>query len=85
MTLEDTRDMMTSPDYRVRFLAEYVQLKIRTENLEHMLKMYTQETLPFEPSCPYNLLKEQQSKMRSYLDILEERAKIEDVKLDSFL
>lgn len=74
--------MMTSPDYKARFLAEYVQLKIRTEKLEHMLEKWIQGTLPFEPSCPYPLLREQQYVMRRYLNILEERAKLEDINLD---
>ena len=35
--MADTIDMMKSPDYKTRFIAEYVQLKIRYEKLKHLL------------------------------------------------
>lgn len=38
--LKDTAKMMTSSDYKVRFVAEYVQLKIRYEKLKHLLNKW---------------------------------------------
>lgn len=35
--LKDTAKMMTSSDYKVRFVAEYIQLKIRYEKLKYLL------------------------------------------------
>lgn len=38
--MEDTIEMMKSPHYRTRFVAEYVQLKIRYEKLKHLLSRW---------------------------------------------
>lgn len=38
--MADTIDMMKSPDYKTRFIAEYVQLKIRYEKLKHLLNKW---------------------------------------------
>lgn len=35
--LKDTAKMMSSSDYKIRFVAEYIQLKIRYEKLKHLL------------------------------------------------
>ena len=37
MTLNDTVELMTSEDYKERFKAEYLQLKIRVEGLRKVL------------------------------------------------
>lgn len=101
-TFEDTKDMMTSPDYKIRFVAEYVQLKIRYEKLKAMLNKWTafdekfggqisnpefnyniqlEDWMGFIPSCPFGLLRAQQSVMGEYLHQLEVRAVIEDIDL----
>lgn len=36
-TLDETKSMMTSPDYKTRFIAEYIQTKIRYEKLKYLL------------------------------------------------
>ncbi|WP_304066476.1 crAss001_48 related protein [Megamonas hypermegale] len=79
MELKDTVDLMTSPDYKERFLAEYQQVKIRLEKLEAMLKKYKEGTLPFKPTCSYELLFTQCIYMRGYISILDERAKKEGI------
>lgn len=81
MRLEDTISLMTSDDFKDRTKAEYLQLKIRHENLANLLKRYREGTLDFEPNCSYDLLHTQLVYMECYMNVLEERAKIEDIDL----
>jgi hypothetical protein len=81
MNLKDTCEMMTSPDYKERFKAEYSQLRIRMNGLKVMLEKYKEDTLPFTPSCTYDLLNAQWHAMKLYSIFLEERAKVEDIDL----
>ena len=78
----DTIDLMTSEDYKDRFKAEYYQLKIRYEKLLDMLEKWDNGTLTFKPSCSRRIYTEQITGMNTYLDVLEERAKIEGIELD---
>lgn len=95
--IEDTIVGMTSPDYKFRFQAEYWQTKIRYEKLKAMLtkwdalkKKYAwnlgdyilKTHLGFVPTCPYEMLREQQRQMGEYLHSLEMRAVLEDIDLD---
>lgn len=85
--LEDTCERMRSPDYKERFLAEYLQTKIRYEKLKAMTTKYvaTIETgkdhLGFKPNCSVELLLKQQRHMGEYLACLEQRAVIEEIEL----
>ena len=79
--LKSTVELMQSEDFKDRFKAEYLQLKIRIQGLESMLKQYKEGTLPFTPKCGYEILHEQLAYMKGYLDRLEERAKIEGIEL----
>lgn len=81
MELNKTIEMMTSADYKERFKAEFYQLKIRHEGLAKMLKGYREETLNFKPNCSYELLHTQLVYMECYINVLEERAKIENIEL----
>lgn len=81
MKLQDTIKMMDNADYKERFKAEYYQLKIRHEGLARMLKGYREGTLDFTPTCSYDLLHAQLVYMEHYLNVLEERSKIENVEL----
>lgn len=81
MELKDTIEMMVSVDYKERFKAEYLQLKIRMTGLSNMLKKYKAGTLPFTPSCSYDLLNGQLKAMELYATYLEERAEIEGIDL----
>lgn len=81
MELNETIEMMTSADYKERFKAEFYQLKIRHEGLAKMLKGYREETLNFKPNCSYELLHTQLVYMECYINVLEERAKIENIEL----
>ena len=81
MKLNETVKMMNSEDYKERFKAEYLQLKIRMIGLSNMLKKYKEGTLTFTPSCSYDLLNGQFKAMDMYASYLEERAKIENIEL----
>jgi hypothetical protein len=81
MEIKDTFEMMTSEFYQERYKGEYFELKIRADKLEQMLKKYKAGSLPFVPSCSYEILYEQYIYMRNYQQILELRARIEHVDL----
>ena len=81
MELADTKDMMTSADYKERFRAEYAQLKIRATKLTAMLNAYSAGTLEFTPTCPIDVLVAQEKQMNAYLTTLEMRAAMEQVEL----
>lgn len=81
ISLDMTVQMMTSTDYKVRFVAEYVQCKIRYNNLHKMLVKMDAGVLEFTPDCPKNILMNQKSYMGQYLNQLEIRAEIEKIPL----
>ena len=81
MKLQDTIVLMNSIDFKDRVRAEYYQLKIRYEGLARLLKGYREGTLNFTPTCSYDLLHTQLVYMEHYMNILEERSKIENVEL----
>lgn len=81
MELRDTIEMMTSEDYKERFKAEYYQVKTRYDKLEAMLDKWDKGELNFTPDCPKALLEVQMYAMGEYLDVLETRAKFEDIEL----
>lgn len=81
MELNDTIPMMTSPNYKERFLAEYRQLSIRIERLENMLSLWEKGQLSFVPACPCDLLKAQLHTMYTYRHLLMQRAEIENIDL----
>lgn len=94
VTLEQTVDLMNSKDYKERFVAEYWQTKIRYEKLKTFnTKIEAAQRTNYnierkrveEPKhdCPSDLLRDQQRIMGEYLHILEVRAVIEDVDLNS--
>lgn len=82
--LSDTVDLMKSSDYKDRFKAEYMQVKLRYNNLHKMLVKYEAKTLDFEPSCPINVLQMQANYMGNYLKQLEIRAEIENIDISQF-
>ena len=68
-------------DWKERFKKEYYELRERFYKLDMMIGKYEKEQLEFEPKCPIDLLKRQRSVMWDYLSTLEQRAKIEEIKL----
>lgn len=81
MKLQDTVDLMLGTDFKDRFKTEYYQLDNRIAGLQRMLKGYKEGTLNFTPNCSYEILYEQLVYMELYREILEERAKIENIEL----
>lgn len=81
MKLTETVKMMNSEDFKERFLAEYYQLKIRIDGLRAMLEKYKAGALKFTPKCSYDLFHAQLVHMECYMNVLEERAKIEGIDL----
>jgi hypothetical protein len=92
MQLKDTTEMMQSADYKERFKAEYLQLKIRYEKLKAFnTRIEAANRTAFmgalsvempKHDCPEELLRQQQAVMGEYLHILEVRAVIEGISLD---
>lgn len=82
--LEQTISLMLSGDYKERFKAEYLQLKIRLTKLSDMIEKYQNGTLDFQPVCDISLLIDQCLAMTLYLILLEKRAKEEGITLDQF-
>jgi hypothetical protein len=68
-------------DWKARFRKEYHELRERFDKIDMMIDQYEKGQLEFEPKCPIDLLKGQRSTMWNYLKILEQRAKIEEIKL----
>lgn len=71
-----------TPEWQVRFIEEYNELKNRKMKLHKMLVKYDAGTLDFKPTCPVELLKQQEIVMSEYVRILEIRAQMEGVILD---
>lgn len=81
MELKDTIEMMTSNDYKERFIAEYCQTKIRYSKLKYMLEKWDEDILEFTPTCPRSTYDLQISAMKDYIAILEARAVMEGIAL----
>ena len=79
--LKETVELMLSDDYKERFLAEFMQLKIRYEKLRDMLNRWDNGELDFEPTCPRDMYDRQIEGMETYLDVLADRAALEGVEL----
>lgn len=79
--LQETAVMMCSADYKERFKAEYIQLRIRTERLETMIKKWDKGELKFQPTCPRSTYDLQLRAMHDYMAVLELRAKVEGIDL----
>lgn len=85
MKLADTVEMMNSADYKERFKAEYAQLVIRYNGLRNMLEKWDNGTLEFKPTCPRSTYNLQIEAMVNYIAVLEARAVMEDVDLESVI
>lgn len=83
INLSQTAELMSSEDYKERFVAEYCQIAIRVKRLERVLTRIKDKTAPdcFTPTCPPEMLAEQLYTMQGYLSVLNNRALIEDIDL----
>lgn len=82
VNLESTISLMQSADYKDRFMAEYLQLKIRLLKLQSMLDRWERGELDFVPTCSKFLLTKQRDEMTALLSTLEERANIEGILIN---
>lgn len=73
--------IITTSDYKSRFIVEYRELEERRTKLNALLRKWCCGELDFEPSCSKDLLMRQLNAMTSYLSILCERADIEGIDL----
>ena len=81
-SLEQTVDLMLSNDYKERFLAEYMQNRIRMNKLHFIIVHYDEpEILGFKPDTPIYLLHKQYDLMADLILLLEARAQIENIDL----
>lgn len=79
MELSETVELMSSPNYKDRFIAEYYQTKTRFEKLSNMVVNW--DNLNFIPTCPKSTYLLQLEYMEKYLAVLELRAVAEDIVL----
>lgn len=81
--LSQTAELMSSDNYKDRFIAEYAQVEIRTKRLERVLKSVEDNTCPkcFTPTCDIEILKTQFKNMNAYRASLILRAAIEEIEL----
>lgn len=81
LTLEDTVELMSSKDYKERFIAEYKQLVIRYKALRSMIDLWDRDELDFNPTCPRSTYNMQVKAMTDYIAVLEARAVMEGIVL----
>lgn len=79
--LVDSALAMVSKDYKERFRAEYIQVALRFNRLMDMLNKWDKGELDFKPTCPRSTYALQLEFMLKYAQMLEARAKIEEIKL----
>lgn len=80
-TLKETVELMTSSDYRERFVAEYELLVIRYKGLRNMLDKWDRSELDFTPICQRSTYNMQIKAMTDYIAVLEARAVMEGIEL----
>lgn len=81
--LRRIKDTGREADWKERFKAEYDQLKIRYFGLMNMCGKWDRNELNFEPTCPRGTYELQLESMRNYMTILEMRAVMEGIELDT--
>lgn len=84
MKLDQTIDLMCSSDYKERFAAEYLQVKIRANALKKMLILWDTGRLAFKPICSKDMYVLQLNCMEGYIAALELRAVAEHINLKVF-
>lgn len=76
---------MLSIDYKVRFVAEYRQVRERYHRLISMCDKWDKEgvkSLGFTPTCPRELYEVQLKAMSDYISVLEDRAELEKINVN---
>lgn len=83
--LKETVKLMKSEDWKDRFIAEYLQTKIRYERLHELIVEREVGKCPFETPIPIESWKAQASYMGSYLYELEKQAALHEILLPIFM
>ena len=81
MELKDTIELMNSSDWKDRFMAEYLQTKIRYEKLHKLIVKREVDKHGFETPSPFDSWKTQANHMGLYLYELEKQAAIHGIEL----
>lgn len=83
INLSQTAELMSSENYKERFIAEYAQIAIRTKRLSRVLKSIEDKTAPacFKLTCDIDILDNQLKFMIIYKSILTYRAELEGIEL----
>ena len=81
MNLADTVSLMLSDDWKDRFIAEYLQVKIRYNKLHKLIIKREVGKLDFKTPISLNSWKEQAHHMGLYLFELEKQAAIHGIEL----
>ena len=81
MQLKDTVELMTSKDWKDRFVAEYLQTKIRYEKLHKLIVKREFGKINFDTPISLESWKGQERYMGSYLYELEKQAAIHGIEL----
>ena len=81
MELKDTIELMTSPNWDDRFVAEYLQTKIRYERLHELIIKREVGKIDFDTPIPLESWKAQAKYMGLYLHELEKQAVLHGIKL----
>lgn len=83
MELKDTVELMTSTDWKDRFIAEYLQTKIRYEKLHKLIVRREVEMHDFNTPIPLGSWIDQAAYMGEYLHELEKQAVLHGIELPS--
>lgn len=73
---------INSENYKERFVAEYLELQVRTKRLRAMLEKWDAGKLEFVPDCTRATYSFQLDAMDKYLAVLEIRGKLEGIDLE---
>ena len=77
--LEETIELMTSPDYKDRFKAEFEQLSFRINKLDAFLNKWDSGELKITPKSPREWFEKQRQAMADYGQVLAARAIKEEI------
>jgi len=83
MELKDTVELMTSADWKDRFIAEYLQTKIRYEKLHKLIVRREVGMHDFNTPIPLFSWVDQAEYMGKYLYELEKQAVLHGIELPS--
>ena len=81
MELKDTIELMTSESWKDRFVAEYLQTKIRYEKLHKLIVKREVDKIDFITPIPFDSWMTQAAHMGGYLYELEKQAAIHGIEL----